>query len=98
MPKLYDEEPNAADGPFSSKPVRALALRAVCFVARLANMRWLFDAPRFAQPIPQSQRATLRDLFRGSLTQTHSRTHVCVRPINAKPMKPRIRNFLPSSE
>jgi hypothetical protein len=42
-------------------------LRAVCFVARLANMHWLFVAPRFAHPIPQSQCATLRDLFRGSL-------------------------------
>jgi nicotinamide-nucleotide amidase len=41
-------------------------LRAVCFVARLANMHWLFVAPRFAHPIPQSQCATLKDLFRGS--------------------------------
>jgi hypothetical protein len=66
---LYDEEPNTADGPFSSKPIRALVLRAVCVVARLANMRRLFVAPRFAHPIPQSQCATLRDLFRGSLTK-----------------------------
>jgi hypothetical protein len=44
-------------------------LRAVCFVARLANMHWLFVAPRFAHPIPQSQCATLRDLFRGSLVR-----------------------------
>ncbi len=53
----YDaEERNAADGHFSCKPGWGVAFRAVCFVARLANMQRLFDAARFVHPIPVSRR------------------------------------------
>jgi len=53
----YDaEERNAADGHFSCKPGWGVAFRAVCFVARLANMQRLFDVARFAHPIPESRR------------------------------------------
>ena len=34
----------------------AAPFRVVCFVACLANMQRLFDAARFAHPIPESRR------------------------------------------
>jgi hypothetical protein len=60
----YDaEERNAADGYFSCKPGWGVAFRAVCFVARFANTQRLFDAARFAHPIPESRRRGAVEYF-----------------------------------
>ncbi|HVS26464.1 MAG TPA: hypothetical protein VHE58_04100, partial [Burkholderiales bacterium] len=45
------------------KPGWGVAFRAVCFVARLANMQRLFDAARFAHPIPESRRRSPVEFF-----------------------------------
>jgi hypothetical protein len=42
--------------PRSRESESGTPFRAVCFVARLANMQRLFDAARFAHPIPESRR------------------------------------------
>ena len=60
----YDaEERNDADGHFSRKPGRGAAFRAICFVARLANVHPPFDAARFAHLIPESQRRGPEEFF-----------------------------------
>ncbi|HVS27154.1 MAG TPA: hypothetical protein VHE58_07650 [Burkholderiales bacterium] len=50
-----------------------VAFRAVCFVARLANMQRLFDAARFAHPIPESRRRGPVEFFNTLLSLIRSR-------------------------
>jgi len=64
----YDaEERNDADGHFSRKPGRGVAFRAICFVARLANVHTPFDAARFAHLIPESHRRGPEEFFNSLL-------------------------------
>ena len=54
-------------GIFRANPGGGAAFRAICFVARLANVHPPFDAARFAHLIPESQRRGPEEFFNSLL-------------------------------